>query len=1013
MSARADALSPLSVDDSASDWSGITRYHGPNSEVHSPYSPLHINIHNARSGTPVTPPVSSGSSITMVGAGSLLNGGGGHPGGPSPPSSVARSSDSAGPYASSEYPQQKRKTQLLEEALLEHYLSLKRYLAVSLNDEKGNPRPNRARDKLLRLSSVQFQELSTDVFDELLRRQSAPDPRGHEQVPPYLQPKDTFHPKRNQARQKLSTLPGQRFRELATDVFFELERRFPRFTAGDLDRTASPASAMQARNGPLSSAPNGAYNGNLSANGPRSESRESARSIIPRGKTPTGINPFSRAGSNGVSPVDNARGYQSQSVSNEFGRPLPKTFQSNTIIPNKSTMVEDDDEYEENEGQSFGQQRHNFDRRPSEINTSKSLSFDLRQDRTSERGLSQNSTSRSRADADGDQQTLNNYRAQIMELEEKNDQLEKRLRESDEELGKLREQSRYAQRRYENVSQSQGRILPHPTLLNSPKAANDERREWSEQRTDLESKLADAKNLSASLQSDLAQLRSDHSNMEKDLREQLNQAMIKSKSAYGGSDESNKDMQNGASGAEGDYVWKSQYEDLQKEFEGLKMELLDQQQVTEEVKNEATGFLKEMQLLSEMGYQPYEREETLLNQVHKLEQEVIEWKSRYARTKTQLRSLRASSGLSSQFPNVAQHAKEASFTSHDGLVRDVHITKFQIAIDELLRMARSNDASSVLDQMKAVVVCVRLITQDIGDIPSADNKPPQSGKLKARVSATANNLITAAKNFAASNGISPVSLLDAAASHLTTAVVELIRVVKIRQTPADELEEEDNMDKNAPLVGLAPGSSTVALNTAFSERMSGDSVYSAASSPRSPARSKESWAARRPSSRNGLSHSKLTSGLKSALSNRAQDNEVEELKVYLEDQTESLVLAIQALVSSIRADDTISLVLERIEGIAAVVGRVVSSTETTMNQSENTFFRERATSVLHNLVDCRMKLLGSRSEGERITDASKQKQFYQKLPPLAFEIARETKELVQRIDSIENKTQDLDEDVFR
>lgn len=39
--------------------------------------------------------------------------------------------------------------------------------------------------------------------------------------------REEFHPKRNQARQKLSTLPRTRFKDLASDVFFELERRFP------------------------------------------------------------------------------------------------------------------------------------------------------------------------------------------------------------------------------------------------------------------------------------------------------------------------------------------------------------------------------------------------------------------------------------------------------------------------------------------------------------------------------------------------------------------------------------------------------------------------------------------------------------------------------------------------------------------------------------------------------------------------------------------------------------------
>lgn len=41
--------------------------------------------------------------------------------------------------------------------------------------------------------------------------------------------RNEFHPKRNQARQKLATLPLQRFRDLASDVYFELERRYPDF----------------------------------------------------------------------------------------------------------------------------------------------------------------------------------------------------------------------------------------------------------------------------------------------------------------------------------------------------------------------------------------------------------------------------------------------------------------------------------------------------------------------------------------------------------------------------------------------------------------------------------------------------------------------------------------------------------------------------------------------------------------------------------------------------------------
>jgi protein SPA2 len=46
---------------------------------------------------------------------------------------------------------------------------------------------------------------------------------------PFLPVRDDFHPKRNQARQKLATLPATRFEDLSSDVYYELERRYPEF----------------------------------------------------------------------------------------------------------------------------------------------------------------------------------------------------------------------------------------------------------------------------------------------------------------------------------------------------------------------------------------------------------------------------------------------------------------------------------------------------------------------------------------------------------------------------------------------------------------------------------------------------------------------------------------------------------------------------------------------------------------------------------------------------------------
>lgn len=210
----------------------------------------------------------------------------------------------------------------MEESLAKHYHVLKKYLAQSLRDEKGNPKPNRARDKLLRLSPVQFQELSTDVYDELLRRQSNAEQKPTE-VPEFLIPKENFHPKRNQARQKLSTLPPTRFRDLATDVFYELERRFPQFTGTDIDRRGSPTGNMR---GPPSQTgtPNGAR--------PSSREPGTRKKHAPR-QGSLGGQVFAGLGIPGIGAQDNL-----------YGRPTAKSSQSSTIIPNKSTLVEDDDD---------------------------------------------------------------------------------------------------------------------------------------------------------------------------------------------------------------------------------------------------------------------------------------------------------------------------------------------------------------------------------------------------------------------------------------------------------------------------------------------------------------------------------------------------------------------------------------------------------------------------------------------------------------------------------------------
>lgn len=298
--------------------------------------------------------------------------------------------------------------------------------------------------------------------------------------------------------------------------------------------------------------------------------------------------------------------------------------------------------------------------------------------------------------------------------------------------------------------------------------ASTERNEFEDARLDLEQKLEQAHELNDSMRQELERMREGQEAKFGQLREQI----VQLQQSGGG----------GKAGAE-----------LEEENQNLRQSLLEQRETTEQVRHEAQQFMREMRMLSEQSTGTYEKQLELEKTVEHLENDVREWKAKYARTKTQLRNMRASSIGLPLDQGAGNMVRERGFTEQNGIVKDVHVTKFQIAIDELLQRARTENPDKVVDAMKSVVVSVRRITRDV-DETTTNNEAftQQKPKLKAKVSSTANNLITASKNFAAGAGLSPVSLLDAAASHLTAAMVELLRIAKIRPTAAEELQEDED-----------------------------------------------------------------------------------------------------------------------------------------------------------------------------------------------------------------------------
>lgn len=106
---------------------------------------------------------------------------------------------------------------------------------------------------------------------------------------------------------------------------------------------------------------------------------------------------------------------------------------------------------------------------------------------------------------------------------------------------------------------------------------------------------------------------------------------------------------------------------------------------------------------------------------------------------------------------------------------------------------------------------------------------------------------------------------------------------------------------------------------------------------------------------------------------------------------------IQGLVSSIRGAADMTKIDPQIRTIVDTVSRVI-------NETDNAGHGD----MLARLIDSQQRLMEAGNRGHDLAEDGKGegdrewRMWTQTLPPIAFEIARETKELVQRIDQLLN-----------
>jgi hypothetical protein len=378
-------------------------------------------------------------------------------------------------------------------------------------------------------------------------------------------------------------------------------------------------------------------------------------------------------------------------------------------------------------------------------------------------------------------------------------------------------------------------------------------------------------------------------------------------------------------------------------------------------------------------------------EVSRLQAEIREWKTRYSQLKVQARS-NASSMISSSHLNspIRMDLKSRLVATEDGVIEDGSISRFQNSIDELLAAARRDDGE-VLEIMTEVVKATRAISDDLKRFGNRDvEEDPKVRKLTTRLSATANNLITATKNHASSQGISPVSLVDAAASHLTSTVVDLVKVVKMRPgsgTTSFRLDEDAQSDHSryseiqtpitSPMGSISPLNNNKALpvplslgsrsNLAPRNGMREDAYV--ALSPDSP-RSVDS----RRSSRNAY-----------------PSKDEEELRLYLDTQTQAIVESIQSLLTRIRNPklDSLDDFRPQIDEIVTIVEKIVDYSERQGGKIDRLGGENgRMMNILHSLEDCCSSM---RSISRSTSTANNEDGFKKRLARIAFDISKQIK----------------------
>ncbi|KAI0314554.1 hypothetical protein OF83DRAFT_1136191 [Amylostereum chailletii] len=829
-----------------------------------------------------------------------------------------------------------------------HYLELSKYLASYLANEPANSR-SAARQKLTRLTRQQFQELSTDVYDELVRRKNNADSNDI----PFLPVRDDFHPKRNQARQKLATLPTSRFKDLSSDVYYELVRRYPEFKEEE-----NPEPAMES--------PDSTYDDFPSPDFPAT-----SRSLQVSSNT-TAATTLSTHKSNGSAQLANASlsspplpptPYTATSASTDYPSPTPPPARSSQDLyssPNESSMSsrrrpsEDGYPSASRRRPSEDMRRQNDDpyssrRRPSEdFRRSEDAGIGLgvgrRPSMTSSNGTGTSGTNANMAtsgmvipakstiaEEDIEVPFARRSRRSDFDADEDGDReeqgglngLPRRLGGQSAGSGSEGEDEYFDKMSMGRISVGSGR---------DGRTSTD--RERGASRTSASAAAAaDFEKARREYEFKIATMQSKIVSMEREAEDRI--GLVENLKQRADEEAAERDRD-----SEEIQRLRDQCRALEDELEASLSSKNNEDReasaaAVEQLRQDTEELLAELSDVSARNDELIAAREADARIIRDLEGQVREWRRKYETAKTELRSVKVTSQLYSPQPAFADNLPMSS----SGAIPDTHITAFLASIDALLAAGRTNAPTRVLSPMKAVINAVTAIVDDLrafahaSALSSSSVRPEELEAMRERAEATLGNLVTAAKSHATSAGMAPVSLLDAAASHVAAAVTDIGRTVLIRRATKAEQDSYAQTSNSATnfngTSGFSPSLRAVEEIRNGHQRGPSQSSISSRGYASPTGRPPSGRSARAPSSVGSISpppifdHRPGVTSDDSAIADGSEDAWAE-LKPYLEAQTESIVYAIQSVLSGVRSPTPSPTLAENLTQIITIVSSIVA-----------------------------------------------------------------------------------------